>query len=245
MKQGLERHPQVAVFSEPSLWLSKVVLSLLDDQDKNVVNLSGSVSIRDSWDRLKDAERLIVHWENAALPGGYLIEQVLELDPKYPLADRVIVLTSEPVVQDIRYLGELGIRRIVRIRQRSKEIAAAGQELINHLKGPFSPLPDEINWVKLQQYVDHLTSPPNQKVVQQIKLAAEKLSQKGRTARFFDLMAGVAAKLGRLQLAKKYYLQALDLNPNFFRSLQGLSQVYEGLGEFDSALEICRSCMLK
>jgi hypothetical protein len=83
-----------------------------------VVRLTASTTIRHSWTRFKDAHCILIHWESKSRSGGAIIEEILDVDPRYDVANKIIVLTTNPIHEDVVYFSELGIKRIIRIRNR-------------------------------------------------------------------------------------------------------------------------------
>ena len=65
--------------------------------------------------------------------GGAVIEEILDVQPNFDVGERIIVLTTNPTHEDVVYFCELGVRRIIRLRNRDKDLIQAGRELDVHL----------------------------------------------------------------------------------------------------------------
>src|SRR6185503_18487928 len=119
---GNRRFNETLVIMDDQTWIWNLVSTHLGFLNLEHVRLPSTVPIRHSWERLKGAGRIVIHWEAKSRSGGAVIEEILDVQPSFDVGDRIVVLTTNPTHEDVVYLAELNVRRIVKLRQRDKDL---------------------------------------------------------------------------------------------------------------------------
>ncbi len=215
----------IAVMDDTS-WIWSLSQLCMTKAGLKFLRLPSQATIRHSWSRFRNAPVILIHWESKGRQGGAIVEEILDVDPNYDVANKVIVLTSNPIHEDVVYFSELGIRRIVRIRNRDKEIEANKLELTHHLTEATQPNPKpsiEVLWRKVLSAIDRLPATPNTAILQRIEENILKLRGTSKPmARDIDALASVRYHRGEIAEAFAGWQAALDGNPNYFRSYNNM-----------------------
>jgi len=185
-------------------------------------------------------DRIIIHWEGKSRSGGALVEEILDINSKFDVAQRVIILTTNPVHEDVVYFTELGIKRIIKLRHREQDLQGAASEFKKHLTEDFSTNPSEILWNKIQRAIDFIPKTNNQNRILKIKRALDhqKRQLTKPSSRLLDALASVASLEKKPLEAERLWLEALKVNPNYFRAYNNLVKHYKAVGSHESALGI-------
>jgi hypothetical protein len=147
---------EILVVTDDQTWIWALVSTHLAALGMDHVRLPSTIPVRQSWERLKHAQRIVIHWECKLRSGGAVIEEILDVQPDFDVAERVIVVTTNPTHEDVVYFSELGIRRIIRLRNREKDLHTAGRELDMHLAADTEKDPVEQAWRKIIHVLDTL-----------------------------------------------------------------------------------------
>lgn len=219
---------------DDTTWVWSLCQSALSKNTGKYLRLPSNVTIRHSWSRFRNAPAIIVHWESKGRQGGAIIEEILDVDPNYDVAGKIIVLTSNPIHEDVVYFSELGVRRIVRIRNRDKELEVNRAELLQHIRE--APLLQtkptlDILWRKVLNAIDRLPEKPEEALLQRLEENILKLRgiQKP-AARDIDALGSVYYYRGEHEKAFQSWQAALDSNPNYFRSYNNMIAAHRALG---------------
>jgi tetratricopeptide (TPR) repeat protein len=232
---------EIPVFCDDNGWIWLFLQQALKQSGAHFVKLPTSTSIRQSWERFKGSQRIVIHWEGKHRIGGALIEEILDINPQYDVAQNIIVVMAVPIRDDILYLSELGVKRIVRIRHKDEEFRRATDELRVHLRDAFSRDQIETGWLKLQRAMDFLVEGEKLARLERLYKLAEKLHRAQEfkpSARFLDVEASLAAARGESQKAERHWLDAIALNPAFFRAYQKLASHYKSQRQYQKALDL-------
>lgn len=129
--------------------------------------LPSDVPVRDSADRMLPSKPLIIDWDCHRRHAGALSEDLALLAGEGGLSDRVIVLATNVTREDAIYFGELGIERIVMLRNRDVDLARSARILLEHWRsttarlsgktapaGPSQQTNHERQWQTLLRHVD-------------------------------------------------------------------------------------------
>lgn len=232
---------EIPILCDDTSWLWLFIENAMKSQGLHYVKFASSQSLRQSWERIKNTPRIIVHWEGKHRLGGAIIEEILEINPTYDVGSNVIIITANPVREDVVYLSELGVKRLIRVRHKDTDIKKFADELKMHFAEDFTRDKMELGWQKLQRATDFVTksTPPTR--LERLYEAAQRLNtaQGGKpSARYLDVMATIADARGEAERAEKLWQEAIHLNPNFFRSYNKLSDFYQAKGKYQEALEI-------
>jgi pentatricopeptide repeat protein len=210
--------------------------------EKKFMRVPSTVTVRHSWSRFKDAPCMVLHWESKSRPGGAIVEEILDVESRFDVSNKIIVVTTNPIHEDVVYFSELGIRRIVRIRNRDKELATCEAELKQHVleatatqtKATMDSL-----WRRILVAIDRLPEKPEGDILNRIEENILKLKGVGKTsAREFDAMASIAFYRGETATAFKYWESAIQNNPNYFRTYNNMIQAHRKLGQHHDAYNL-------
>jgi len=224
---------ETLVIMDDKTWIWGFVKAQLVKSQVSFVWLPSKITIQQSWQRFKDANHMIIHWESPDRNGGAIIEEILATDPHYDVAGRIVVLTTHPTHEDVVYFAELGLRKILRVRQRDFDMKRSAAELATLLLDKPPSDKAEALWQKIQRAVETLgENEPEAKIA-----AIEKgIFNMGTEA--IDPSARLLDALGSLALARKdqakaesYWRTALDKNPNHYRTYNHLSALYRQQGK--------------
>jgi tetratricopeptide (TPR) repeat protein len=227
----------VFTFCDDDGWVWNWIRDTLKSRNIEFVKMHTLTPLRHSWDRFRSADYVIVHWEAQRRTGGAIVEEILESEPNFDVGERIIVISTNPTREDVVYFSELGLRKIVRLRNRDREIMQATQELTNHLRSNHMINPVEHAWRSVLRAIDILPTPPEGAHALRIEGALERLKAKDNrlTARYLDALANLRFKQDRLQEAQDLWMKALDLNSNYFRSYHGVIRLQRKMGQYDKA----------
>jgi pentatricopeptide repeat protein len=217
-------------------WIWSLVAEACAQVKVEYVRLPSTVPIRQSWDRLKNAGRMIIHWEAKQRSGGAIVEEILDSSPNFDVAERLIVLTTNPTHEDVVYFSELGLRRIIKLRHRDKEVAQARIESAHHISEPPSKDKVELAWRKALYLLDTLPDDVDAETLAKIESTVRKLKPEEFTARYLDAMAKIAMFKEDDKSALKGWHAALDKNPNYYRTYHNLISYHRKRGNLQDAL---------
>ncbi len=232
----------LAILDESSWIWSFIERQFQKLRDQEYLRLPGTTPIRRSWERFKNAPRIIIHWENKSRSGGAIIEEILDVDPLYSVAEKIIVVSTNPTHEDVVYFSELGVRRVLRLRNHEKHLKASEKELYNHLRA----LPDRSDtdrlWRKLMFSIDtideeNLTVDFINNLEQKLDTIVETCSE-AESARHLELRASIAALRKQDGQAADLWLRAIDKNPNYYRAHNNLIKFYLATGQKEEALSL-------
>ncbi len=237
----MEKFNENLVIVDNIPWLQKFMATALHALGKGLVIMPSSTAMHRSYSRFRDAPRIVIHWESTHRHGGALIEELLEIAPYFPVADRIVILTTNPHSEDVFYFSELGLKRIVRVIQHKPGFQLAFKELKIHFAESSKLNPFENAWQKIHKYIDGIKSKPTEEQLRTVEKAISELRKKSTgqpSARYFDAIASVADLKGESDIAEMNWLKALDINPNFFRASENLTQFYEKGEKFSLAVNL-------
>lgn len=228
---------EIVVFTDDQSWVWKFLRDGLKREKVHFVRLSPDTPIRHSWHRFENSHRIIIHWESKIRSGGAIVEEILDACPHYDLGDKILTITTNPTREDVVYCNELGLRRIIRLRNRDKEILQAQQELGNHMKSHGFASKIEEQWNRVQRAVELLPDEPTVEQFEKLKKLIESLQKQDYklSARYFDCLALLYFKATDYKLAEENWLKALERNSNYFRSYNHLIMLYRHIKKYKKA----------
>lgn len=232
------RFNEILVFMDDQTWIWKLVSGAMTRLALEHVRLPSTTPVRQSWDRFKNSRRIVLHWETKPRSAGALIEEILDVQPNFDVAERVIVLTGNPTHEDVVYFSELGVKRLVRLRQRDKDIERAAEELVSHLSS--APESDQIEraWRKVLYTLDTLPPKPPAEMVARLEDMVRRLKPAEYTARYLDAVAKLEMLKDNDEAAFRGWHAALDKNPNYFRTYHNLIDFHRRRGKRAEALAL-------
>lgn len=233
------RFNEIPVICDEQTWIWELTDQAL--AKKEHVRIPSNAPLRASWDRFKDAERLVVYWENKGRSGGAVVEEILEIAPIYDISDRIIVLMSNPTREDIVYCSELGLTRIVRLRMRERDMEQAKIEIANHVEQTHPQQKIEAAWLKITRALSQLPTQNAMVFIEKIEAALDTLVSRagGRgSARHYDVLAAIAHARGAHGEALKLWHKALEINPNYYRAYNNLIAFHQQQGQHKHAMQL-------
>jgi len=229
---------EILVLMDEQGWAWSLVTNQLTNLKMAHVRLPSTVKIRPSWERLKHAARIIVAWESKGRSGGAMIEEILSVQPNFNVGERIIVLTTDPTHEDVVYFSELGIRKIIRLRNRDKELLQAGHELRLHLQAEVGKDKIEEAWRKLHFILDTLPAILPPEVLARVEDGVRRLKPEEFSARYLDALAKVHMLKENDHEALKCWHAALDKNPNYYRAYHNLIDFHRRRGRATEAIAL-------
>lgn len=231
---------EILIISDDQSWVWAFLKSRMEKGGQTFIRLPSSVRIRHSWQRFKSAQKILIHWESRTRGGGAIIEEMLEVAPQFDVSESVIVLTTNPTHEDVVYFGELGIKQVIKLRNRDKDLQKSGGELEVLVKQKQIKNPLDLEWRRLQKHIDSLDA---ESTAANLPKILHRLSQLSAAtgldnAKSLDANASIMALQGDGDRAEKLWLKALEKNPNHFRSYHKLVEHYRRTGRPQRALNL-------
>ena len=220
-------------------WLSRLIEDALEAEKFRYVRFTSDLTLRESFNRFKKSPYIIVHWEGKNRSGGAIIEEIREIDPNFPISDRLLVITSNPTHEDVYYLNELDVSNIVSASRLSETNAKSIHAEIRKalVRGPHKPSP----WLEISKRLDALNDDSPAKEADYIEKQLNELHikyKKQSSASYYDAAARLAHHRRQIKRAKQLWGKALEVNPNHVKSYHSLLNFYEQEGEFNEALAL-------
>lgn len=233
---------EILVLMDDQSWIWNLVKQNLDKSKLPYVRLPSNVPIRQSWDRFKNSNRIIIHWECEDRSGGALIEEILDVAPDFNTGDRIIVLFSNPTHEDMVYFNELGLKRIIPLRNRDKELKMAGDLLVHHLSAPPGKTDIENGWQQILHALDTLVEPVDPQDLMRLETSINRIeSTMGNpNARTLDALALIAMYRENYDQAEHYWKTALDKNPTYYRTYNNLIRLYRKTNKLKEAFVLMK-----
>lgn len=234
------RPAPVLIVTDDQSWVWQSLRQAIQRAQVHHLRIPSDVRLRPSWTRLGRAPRFVVHWEAQRRPGPAIIEEIRSIEPGLDLGERVLVVTHNPTREDVVYFSELGIKRVVRMRQRTQDAEKAETEIAQHLTARASKSPHEDAWHQTLQILEALgpkTSPDNLSQLEQ-RIEALRAYDGGDSARSLDAQGHLAFLRRDMATAHRLWLAAIDKNPNYFRTYNHLVNFYRHTGQHSQALAL-------
>ena len=238
MQKSSTKFNEIFVIMDDQSWIWQMVAKQCERGGHEYVRLPSDVPIRHSWTRFSGALKIVVHWEAAQRSGGAIIEEILDVERSFNAHDRIIVVTTNPTREDVVHLSELGVGRIVKARNRSKELEVAGRELALHLSEKPGGDAAEEAWRRTLYALDNLPDQPDPALIKKISAALDRLRPTPESARSLDADGMIAYHTGRSEEALRFWNDALGKNPNYYRTYHNLIRFYRQAGQDDQALAL-------
>ncbi len=223
-------------------WIWSFVSDTLTQAKQEFVRLPSDTSIRPSWARFKHAHRIIVLWENKIRSGGAIVEEILDIDPNFDISDRIIILSTNPTREDVVYINELSLTRIVKLRNRESDREAAAKDLIRHLSEHSARNAIESFWRRAQFMIDRggvsSSTVKLDQLESQVNAFISKYPNEKRTAKYLDVLASICFFRKDYDKSREYWDFALSINPDFFRGLNNLVNFFISCRKYDDAFAL-------
>ena len=105
MVEGASSLNEVVCFCDDRQKTWQFLHFVLKQSCQSFIKLSCNTNIYSSWQRVANAPYFIIHWESQRQAQELLLEQILDMDPSFPLAEHIIIVTNAPTREDIVYRG--------------------------------------------------------------------------------------------------------------------------------------------
>jgi tetratricopeptide (TPR) repeat protein len=246
---GVKFFKEAVVIMDDDTWLWGLVERTLNKWNTSFVKLASSMTIRQSWNRFHDTPFMIIHWESKFRGGGAITEEILEIDKRYDAANKLIIITTNPIHEDVVYFAELGIKRVIRARQRDKEMLISAEELAHHIQDILNPPAKssiEGLWRKIIVALDKLPEDPPEALLSKIVENISKLRDPSKppSARDLEAMGCVNLKRKQYPTAIRLLNDAIQANPNYFRAWNTLIDVKRQMGEHAEAYALLQKMQM-
>jgi tetratricopeptide (TPR) repeat protein len=240
---------EAVVLMDNTSWLWETTDTALRECRQAAIKCQSSVLLRQSWSRFHQTPFIIVHWENRQRGGGNLIEEILEIDQRYDVANKIIVLTTNPVHEDVVFFSELGVRRIVKMRQRDRELAISIAEIKYHIMDIVAPTAKpniEALWRRIIVALDKLTENSPESLLSAIEAKISKLREgsKPLSARECEAIAHIHFRRGKTEEAISALNRAIQINPNYFRAWNTLILIRRSMGDHKEAYSLLQKMQM-
>jgi pentatricopeptide repeat protein len=232
---------EILIFLDEQTWIWPFLQRILVKQPNEFLRLPSETPIRPSWERFKGAPRILIHWEAKHRSGGAIVEEILDVAPHFDTADRIVILSTNPTHEDVVYFSELGLRRIIHLRNVSTQLDISAAEILNHIGSPPKKGKTDRIWRKLIMTIDALPGNADPSIIDDLDSKLEDLKKADRdeaSARYYDLKAILAFHRKDLIGAKKYWHLAIEKNPKYHRAYNGIVRYLKEVGEFEEAFAI-------
>lgn len=231
---------EVLIFMDDTSWIWDFTRRALQPGTVKSIKVPSNTLIRQSWSRLSKAGCIVIHWEGKHRSGGAILEEILEITPEFDTSDRVVVITTNPVHEDVVYFAELGIKRVVRPRLREKDIHQATKEIQQHLNDIFlknRTFGKDSVWAKLAAAIDNSPKQPQPGFVEKIAATIKKLRDPSNPPSLAETEAVVSfqIKTGNLHSAEETLKNTLEAHPNYFRGWNRLADIKRQAGDHQGA----------
>ncbi|MFW7377612.1 MAG: tetratricopeptide repeat protein [Oligoflexus sp.] len=242
--EQVNRFNEVVVFCDDRKRTWQSIQQALQQSRLPFIKLPSSTSIRHNWSRIASSPLIIVHWDNQRQIKGSVFEEILEVDRNFPLAEKIIVIVTEPSREDIIYFSEMGLQKIVRIANNAMQAGNGIKDLHRLLTSPEQNNQSHARqWVVLRQEADQLPMDADENLAEELWKKLENLANdKDRlSARYLDLFACLSFKTGRDKQAEIFWQKAVEINPNHARSYQGLIELYCHRKDYRRAIDLIQN----
>jgi|GEM_PF-1159332 len=153
---------EAIVISDDQDWIWNFARQALHRSGLSPLRLPSSVSLRDSRARLDNGRPIVIDWACRARPASALIEELREYYGNGEMTDRIIVLATDVIREDALYFGELGITRLLVLRNRDVELARANRDFLAHWQSAATGLAQtgsagtrsDAQWRSLLRHID-------------------------------------------------------------------------------------------
>jgi tetratricopeptide (TPR) repeat protein len=240
---------EALIIMDDQTWIAETAVSSTKDCGISHIKCPSNILLRQSWSRFQATPFIILHWESKQRNGGNIIEEILEIDRRYDVADKIIVLTTNPVHEDVVFFSELGIRRIVKLRQRERDLALSSNEIkshINEIINPNSKPNIEGLWRRIVIALDRLTMNTPETLLASIEAKIAKLREPGKpeSARECEALAHIQFRRERHEDAIRLLNRAIQINPNYFRAWNTLILIRQYQGDHTEAYSLLQKMQL-
>lgn len=120
------------VLTDDTDWIWNFARQAVASSGGQPLRLQSSVSLKCSRSRLDGGLPIVVDWNCKGRTALALIEEISEIFADSNLSNRVIVIASNVLREDALCFGELGVDRIVILRNRDVDLVRANRDFVSH-----------------------------------------------------------------------------------------------------------------
>lgn len=205
------------------------------------------IVVKEHSELVNEAELIVALWDTKFRSIEGIMEELREMLPSYPFAEKVIALTTASSREDSVFLhNDLGIHKVIPIRNRKDHLEKATKtfqrwlQLGNPLKGI------EKAWHNLYRFTATLDMvKPNDSEIVKLDKALQKVLEFIGTpnGRYLDLKGVIEYMRQNYQEAVTLWEQAIDREPNFLEPYQHLVIHHMNNGSKEQAIAITKKLL--
>lgn len=235
---------KILFICDDSTWINDFVSrTLLKCKKSNFTKVGSNIIVKEYYSQFKDAERIILHWEGRHRGGEGIIEELLEINKKFQIDDKTIILTTSPSHEDVLYFSELGLTKIVAMRNRQDFLQKAFKEFVTYFNfvKPVKGL--EKAWKNIYVFLENIKKEkPEKETIEKIEISLEKILEftGNPTCQYHDVEGTLFLFKEQPQKAIAAWEKAIEINSKYFRSYDNLIDHFLTIGEFQKAIEITK-----
>ena len=221
-------------------WVAMQMDRLTAHLKQPIQRVSSETSLRSLWSRANKAPKIILHWECEKRLGGTIVEELLEIDPRFDVEERLIVLSSDPHPEDRIYFAELGLTNVIYMSNKGAPMKKAMTQLKTRLLDPSGlSAKREKLWRKIICSIEQIRPTTDSKLVAKLRLQVDKAGDiDGRdTARFYYAKGLLALQLGHEYDAEDIWQGCLRIDTHYYPARQKLIELDCIRGDYQKALE--------
>lgn len=220
-------------------WLAMQVDRLCNHLKQPLLVVDSKTSLRSLWSRVHKTPKIILHWECQKRLGGTIIEELLEIAPRFDIEERLIVLSSDPHPEDRIYFAELGLTQVIHMSNKGTPMKKALTQLKGRLLDPTGvSAKREKLWRKVFYSVEQVKPSTDHSLVTKLRTQIEKageLDQKS-SARYYYAKGLLALHLGHEYDAEDIWEGCLKLDTHYYPARIKLIELDCNRGEYEKAL---------
>lgn len=183
------------------------------------------VVVKDHAQLFSEAELIIAVWETQFRTMEGIMEELREMMPSYPFAEKVIALSTNEDFQDTVFQNALGIHKALFLRNRKDYLTSAKKKFCDLLKAGNPLRGIEKAWHNLYKFTAACDmTMPNAAEISKLEDALGKvLNHIGKpNSRYLDLSGVVQYMKGQHEEAVRCWEGAIERDPNFLQPYEHL-----------------------
>lgn len=233
---------KVIVICDDKTWISDFIQRGLREGGYSCeMGFQSDVVVKEHAELFAQAELIIALWETQFRSVEGIMEELRELMPSYPFAEKVIAMSTNDSHDVTVFQNDLGIHKMIKLRNRKDHLAKARSTFSQWLKigNPLKGI--EKAWHNLYRFtaaVD-LEGPKDSEVAKLDDALAKVLSHIGTpNARYLDLFGVLQYMRHNYEQAVENWEAAIEREPNFLEPYNHLVTHHMIRGSKDRAIAL-------
>ena len=238
-----QKDSEIIILMDDSGWRWKLCEAALKSSGPRYTRLKANTSIKHSWHRIENSAFILVHWGGDQISGASILEQIKACDPKFDIAEKVIILMENPTQEDVIYFAELGIYKTVNITSAQKNLEISIAEIQKSLK-TIEGTKEDIFWRKFISLFNNLPPDPSPAIIEKLEaklLDFQKKTGEKESSRFLDLKGSILLHKKDVKAAEECFKGAIEKNPKYFRAQNNLVTLLRKQQRYHEALTLLKS----